>query len=55
MALLRTFRLAVRTGIDGIARFDAHLEAYGGQKVVRIQYDTPLRSEFADPALRYGR
>src|ERR1700732_4224931 len=29
------------TGIDGIARFDAHLEVYGSQKVVRIQYDTP--------------
>ena len=29
------------TGIDGIARFDAHLEVYGNQKVVRIQYDTP--------------
>jgi predicted dehydrogenase len=29
------------TGIDAIARFDAHLEVYGGHKVVRIQYDTP--------------
>ncbi len=29
------------TGIDEIARFDAHLEVYGSQKVVRIQYDTP--------------
>jgi predicted dehydrogenase len=29
------------TGIDKIARFDAHLEVYGSQKVVRIQYDTP--------------
>jgi predicted dehydrogenase len=29
------------TGIDGIARFDAHIEVYGSQKVVRIQYDTP--------------
>lgn len=29
------------TGIDGIARFDAHLEVYGSQKVIRIQYDTP--------------
>jgi hypothetical protein len=29
------------TGIDGIARFGAHLEVYGSQKVVRIQYDTP--------------
>ena len=29
------------TGIDGIARFDAHLEVYGSQKIIRIQYDTP--------------
>jgi predicted dehydrogenase len=29
------------TGIDGIARFDAHLEVYGTEKVIRIQYDTP--------------
>jgi predicted dehydrogenase len=29
------------TGIDGIARFDAHLEVYGNQKVVRVQYETP--------------
>jgi predicted dehydrogenase len=29
------------TGIDHIARFDAHLEVYGDQKVVRVQYDTP--------------
>jgi predicted dehydrogenase len=29
------------TGIDEIPRFDAHLEVYGNQKVVRIQYDTP--------------
>jgi predicted dehydrogenase len=29
------------TGIDGIPRFDAHLEVYGSQKVIRIQYDTP--------------
>jgi len=29
------------TGIDEIARFDAYLEVYGNQKVVRIQYDTP--------------
>jgi predicted dehydrogenase len=29
------------TGLDRIARFDAHLEVYGNEKVVRIQYDTP--------------
>ncbi|MBV9674199.1 MAG: Gfo/Idh/MocA family oxidoreductase [Verrucomicrobia bacterium] len=29
------------TGIDKIPRFDAHLEVYGIDRVVRIQYDTP--------------
>src|SRR6478609_1572117 len=29
------------TGIDEIARFDAHLEVYGSRKVVRVQYATP--------------
>jgi predicted dehydrogenase len=29
------------TGVDHIARFDAHLEVYGTEKVVRVQYDTP--------------
>ena len=29
------------TGIDRIARFDAHLEVYGIERVVRVQYDTP--------------
>jgi predicted dehydrogenase len=29
------------TGIDHIARFDAHLEAYGNEQVIRVQYDTP--------------
>ena len=29
------------TGIDGIPRFDAHIEVYGSQRVIRIQYDTP--------------
>ena len=29
------------TGIDHIARFDAHLEVYGDKQVVRVQYDTP--------------
>ena len=29
------------TGIDHIARFDAHLEVYGDRKVVRVQYNTP--------------
>jgi predicted dehydrogenase len=29
------------TGIDHIARFDAHLEVYGNEQVIRVQYDTP--------------
>ena len=29
------------TGIDNIPRFDAHLEVYGENKVLRVQYNTP--------------
>lgn len=29
------------TGIDNIPRFDAHLEVYGLERIVRVQYDTP--------------
>ena len=29
------------TGIDNIPRFDAHLEVYGVDKVLRVQYNTP--------------
>jgi predicted dehydrogenase len=29
------------TGIDNIPRFDAHLEVYGKERVLRVQYDTP--------------
>jgi predicted dehydrogenase len=29
------------TGIDAIPRFDAHLEVYGQERVLRVQYDTP--------------
>lgn len=29
------------TGIDNIARFDASLEVYGANQVVRVDYDTP--------------
>ena len=29
------------TGIDNIPRFDAHLEIYGEERVLRVQYDTP--------------
>jgi predicted dehydrogenase len=30
------------TGIDNIPRFDAHLEVYGYERVLRVQYDTPF-------------
>jgi predicted dehydrogenase len=29
------------TGVDEIPRFDAHLEVFGEQKILRVQYDTP--------------
>lgn len=29
------------TGIDNIARFDASLEVYGANQIVRVEYDTP--------------
>ncbi len=29
------------TGVDSIARFDAHIEVYTRDKVVRVEYDTP--------------
>ncbi len=29
------------TGIDSIPRFDGHLEVYGEERVVRVEYDTP--------------
>jgi predicted dehydrogenase len=29
------------TGVDHIARFDAHLEVYGDEKTIRVQYNTP--------------
>lgn len=29
------------TGIDQVARFDAHIEVYSGMKTVRVEYDTP--------------
>jgi predicted dehydrogenase len=37
----RSYVCQFETGIDRIARFDAHLEVYGAEKVVRVQYDTP--------------
>jgi predicted dehydrogenase len=29
------------TGIDDIPRFDGHLEVYGADRVIRVEYDTP--------------
>ncbi|KAF4974101.1 hypothetical protein FZEAL_8974 [Fusarium zealandicum] len=36
-----TFTVSYESGIDNIPRFDAHLEVYGTNKTVRVQYDTP--------------
>lgn len=35
------FVCSFETGIDAIARFDAHIEVYGGDRTVRIDFDTP--------------
>ncbi|KKK24343.1 hypothetical protein P175DRAFT_0534954 [Aspergillus ochraceoroseus IBT 24754] len=42
-ALLKypTFTVAYESGLDSVPRFDAHIEVYGGDKAVRITYDTP--------------
>jgi predicted dehydrogenase len=29
------------TGVDAIPRFDAHIEVFGSERVLRVQYDTP--------------
>ncbi|RMD42582.1 hypothetical protein DV735_g2560, partial [Chaetothyriales sp. CBS 134920] len=36
-----TFTVSYESGIDNIPRFDAHLEIYGADKTIRVQYDTP--------------
>jgi len=36
-----TYVCQFETGIDNIPRFDAHLEVYGSDRVLRVQYDTP--------------
>jgi predicted dehydrogenase len=36
-----TYVCQFETGIDEIARFDAHLELYSASRVIRVQYDTP--------------
>lgn len=36
------FTLLYEQGIDGIPRFDAHIEVYSMSKSVRVQWDTPF-------------
>jgi predicted dehydrogenase len=36
-----TYVCHYETGVDTIPRFDAHLEVYGDERVLRVQYDTP--------------
>ncbi|MBA3944873.1 MAG: Gfo/Idh/MocA family oxidoreductase [Herpetosiphonaceae bacterium] len=36
-----TYVCHYETGIDTIPRFDAHLEVYGNERILRVQYDTP--------------
>jgi len=35
------FSVVYETGLDQVGRFDAHIEVYGGNKTVKVQYDTP--------------
>lgn len=35
------FAAYLETGSDGQRRFDAHIEVYGGDRSIRVQYDTP--------------
>jgi predicted dehydrogenase len=36
-----TFLCQYETGVDEIPRFDAHIEVFGAERVLRVQYDTP--------------
>jgi predicted dehydrogenase len=36
-----TFVCQYETGVDDIPRFDAHIEVFGAERVLRVQYDTP--------------
>lgn len=36
-----TYVCQYETGVDNIPRFDAHVEVYGAERVLRVQYDTP--------------
>lgn len=35
------FAVCYESGIDGVPRFDAHLQIYGQDKTLKLQYDTP--------------
>jgi predicted dehydrogenase len=35
------FAAYLETGADGQRRFDAHIEVYGNDRSIRVQYDTP--------------
>jgi predicted dehydrogenase len=35
------FHVTYETGIDNIRRFDAHIEVYGNNKSLKVQYNTP--------------
>jgi predicted dehydrogenase len=35
------FYAVLETGVDNQRRFDAHIEVYGEEKSIRVQYDTP--------------
>ena len=35
------FAVSYESGIHSVPQFDAHIEVYGQDKIVRIQYDTP--------------
>ncbi|KAL1606714.1 hypothetical protein SLS60_004121 [Paraconiothyrium brasiliense] len=35
------FTVSYESGIDNVPRFDAHIEVYGTNKTVKVQYDTP--------------
>ncbi|KAB5589619.1 hypothetical protein CTheo_6936 [Ceratobasidium theobromae] len=36
------FITTYETGIDGVGKFDAHLEVHGDRKRIRVDYDTPF-------------
>lgn len=36
-----TFAVSYESGIDSVPRFDAHVQVYGAEKTVKLQYDTP--------------